>query len=550
MMHIPPHADSSNESDSILRCVHVRLTDRYRWKVVTPTFLRIREGVVERVATSVDALESVASTEMYVGNRPTSMPPSLPSTLSAFPDYQVARRNRYLAELACGPLSLITVLRKLGVSVSGADEERLIAQAGTAGTDFHHLKAMADEMGVYSMGVAISEEHLFRLAIPAVIHNGQFGFSAITAYTSDGAQIAQPFMRRAIIPNGQMAKHFGEPIRALLISQEPLSPDRIGVCPPPHKHEAGPRLRLERTMVAVGRIYRHHWEATLKLFNDGDRSLRIKSVTASCGHVRATADDREVLPGCHSVLRVRGNQEQVGGDLCRVRISTNQSPNSETVVPVRVFLEQAVTLERPVVTMEGVRPNERAKGEIDYEIAEGYRAEQVRVTIPPGAAIEVKVLAKGLRRGKLDISWLGTALLGWHRIAVDVRPDGLPDSAASTLLVAVHVHPRFTVYPKAIWVREEELDKNWRRKVTLDLPGGTSLGRVEFSDPKVSPLFTVVREGVGAKTSVVVTPRRAGVGRLLTGKVVDLVAHLSPDSCVTIPMSFGRKAAFGDNPVR
>ncbi len=241
-------------------------------------------------------------------------------------------------------------------------------------------------------------------------------------------------------------------------------------------------------------------------------------------------------------------KEQVGGVRCEVRLTTDEKSNPKVVVPVRAYLEQAVTLEKPAITFEGVRVKERGGTEVEFEVADGYRPEQVRVKVPSGAPLEVRVRAKDSRQGVLVVSWLGHASPGWHRHDVEVRPDGKSDSTATHLLVTAHVVPRVIVFPESIRVRDEELAKPWRRTITLDLPEGSTLRQAEFTDPDLNPVVTINREGVGRKQTLIISPRKEGLGTLLTGKVSDLIVHFTPESSMKIPTRFGTRASFAKQP--
>lgn len=91
------------------------------------------------------------------------VPPETVDGGRAFPPYQEAVRRQMLREFACGPLSLLKVFDSLGVEISDQESRQITDAAGTTGTNMLQLKRLAEQQGVYSVGVELSASELARL---------------------------------------------------------------------------------------------------------------------------------------------------------------------------------------------------------------------------------------------------------------------------------------------------------------------------------------------------------------------------------------------------
>jgi ABC-type bacteriocin/lantibiotic exporter with double-glycine peptidase domain len=97
-------------------------------------------------------------------------------------------------------LALIALLRQLGRPPSPDEAERLIAVAGTEGTDLRQSKELAKHSGLYAVGVEISLADLRKSRRLAIAHLNGVSFAAILGYEPDGVVVAYPDEGPRIVP--------------------------------------------------------------------------------------------------------------------------------------------------------------------------------------------------------------------------------------------------------------------------------------------------------------------------------------------------------------
>jgi hypothetical protein len=514
-------------------CLRGRLSDDHQWKVRTPLFLSLNAGRVVEVTSNPDLL---IEKERGIERAQAALERS---GLLSFPDYRLARRNRYLGEIACGPLSLLVALRLLGLDISLEKEDKLIAEAGDRGIDLLRLKELAEGEGVHAVGVELTSSDLGRIGLPAVIHDGRFGFAAVTDYSTDGVRIVRPFKPVVIFSSTELTQYYGSSIAALLVSRQPIDLARLGVMRAEEGKIRGPWLRPERTVVSVGRVYKRAWEATLKLKNAGDAPLRIRDITAGCPGVKARVDVSMLQPGETTPLRVNGMQEHVGTFTCNVEISTNETFRKTAQIPVRGYVEQAVWLEPPTIVLDRVLPKCEVAAKVGLGVADGFSPDKVRVRIPEGAPLEGKIGPGECGSPCLILTWRGAATPGWHRYTVQLEPRQTEGYLATPLPVAVHVVPAVEVFPESVWLRDAEVATSWSRRLTARLARPEEL-RVVIADENITKalLLRMSSNGEGEHT-ITLDPRSSGALAPFKGRSVDLVLMAGNETIKKVPITLG-----------
>lgn len=348
LIQVPPHPEgASHATTSGAASTRGRLTDAKRWVVQTPLFLRVDEKTVTTVAQSPELLLGEFGSSDFTAAEPQS-------TRGGFPDYRQLRRAHFLREIACGPLALIAVLQAQGTLLTPEQMDRIVAVAGSRGTDLLQLKELAESHGLHALGIEVSTSKLRTLGQTAIVHVNGIGFVAVIGYTEDGLRVVYPNRPPGIVPDDLFERAFGKPGKALLVTRAPVSTEQFASAPP--ARAKGPLLRPAKSMLPVGRVYTRDWQASLTIHNEGDELLSIKAIKSSCPVIKATVDQADLLPGQSTELRVNGTQTSLGSFICDLSLETNATGAQFARVPVRGYLEQAVAFEKPAVAL-----NDRAR---------------------------------------------------------------------------------------------------------------------------------------------------------------------------------------------
>jgi Peptidase C39 family len=440
-------------------CVRARLTDRKRWRVGGPVFLRMEEGVVQATSKSLEPLLAAGDAA--------DVAPS--QTGRHFPDYRRVRRQLFLRHIACGPLALIAILQQLDVPVGPEEMEGLLSEAGSQGIDMLRLKQLAENQGLHALGVAVSTQKLRDLGHHAIAYLEGQGFVAVTGYVPDGLEVVDPLRPGGIIPDDLFARSFGSPGYALLVSREPLLAAHLGLVPAEMQEEQapGPRLSLSRNILAVGRIHQWQWEAAVTITNDGTQPLELKEVKSCCPDIMTVVvENNSLAPGRATALRAKGKQRVLGAFAYYAEIVTNQERYTTVRVPVRGYLELPVSFEPAAVRIDEVLPNERAVREILLDVSSDVDLNRLVVQTPEKQPLQAKIRPGRDGQPTLAFEWLGAPEPGWHHTKISVKT-GTPDALAAELPVAVQVVPDIQIDPPSLLIREKELETAWSRRVTI-----------------------------------------------------------------------------------
>jgi ABC-type bacteriocin/lantibiotic exporter with double-glycine peptidase domain len=115
---------------------------------------------------------------------------------------------RSISAAACGPLSLITILRRMNIPLSEADIETIIGAAGSKGTSLMQLRQLAKRNGLSALGVELTAEELKRTGLYAVTHLNHTTFAAVTAYSKKGVQLVYTLKKPVVVSDKRFAKAF------------------------------------------------------------------------------------------------------------------------------------------------------------------------------------------------------------------------------------------------------------------------------------------------------------------------------------------------------
>jgi hypothetical protein len=434
------------------------LSAERRWRMRAPTFVLLDRGTVVKVADQLNSLYrdlGVAETDdQEEGGK-------------LFPDYRKIRRERFLKEIACGPLALIRVLQDLGKPLSEEEAESLVDEAGDKGIDMLRLKELAEQYSVHALGVAISPDGLRHMGQRAIVFMDGVGFVPVLGYTKDGFVVAYPLAPAGVLPDDLFARSFGKEGKALLLSDKPLVAARLGISDTPEVEKpSGPRLQAARSIIAVGRLHRKDWEASLTLSNDGSEALEIKEIKTDCSCFQAWVDRKRLAPGDSTQLRAKGTQNRSGGFRYAVTIETNGSEGSPLRIPVRGYLEPPVAFHPPNVYLREILARETADAEVKLVLPRQLNWASLIVTAPKDGSFTAEVVP-GDPDPAIRVHWAGTKQPGIHRGEILVRGAETKDAVAATLPCAVEVVPEITVFPPSLYI-EEPVGNPWTRRLSLE----------------------------------------------------------------------------------
>ena len=385
----------------------------------------------------------------------------------------------FLREIACGPLALIRVLESLDRPLSDEEAERLVDEAGEKVIDMLRLKELAEQHGMHALGLAVAPEHLRQMGQRAIVHLNGVGFLPVLEYVSDGMVVAYPASPPGVLPDDLFAKWFGAEGKALLISNEPLTPIRLGLRAIGSNAEKprSPHLRLERSMIAVGRIHRRNWNASLTLTNDGDEALEIKKVETNCSCFTASPHKQRLEPGESTELHTKGTQEALGGFLYSVEVYTNANEGSPIRIPVRGYLEQPAVFVPPVAFFTDLLPEQKAESEVRLELPRRINHSDLKLVVPNGDSFAAEIVEREQGVG-LRLHWAGASVPGVYSGNLELRVGDAKDAVATRMPWTVQVVPSVIVYPPSLWI-EMGPGGTWNRQLTIesrrDLVGDPSL---------------------------------------------------------------------------
>ncbi len=386
----------------------------------------------------------------------------------AFPDYREVLTYRRLRHTACGPLSLLAILRQMQIAVSEDDAQRIVAAAGNQGTNFDQLRQLAAQFGLYTAGVETTADRLQKLGLFAVAHLNLSRFVAVIGYSEAGFYVVEPLATPVLVSKTRFQELFTG--RALLVSRKPLTqlfPD-AGPATAPGQSAGVTALHLSQTSIGVGTIHSHDWHKSISLSNEGTSALEIKKVVSSCACMTGAVIPPVIPGGQSAVLMVQGTQEELGPFSRMLTLITDRKATPIITVPVQGYLEPPLFLDPPVVEWLHVLANQTARAEVSLRETREADLGRLQLETPSNAPItgEFRRSPDGLVC--LSILWQGSPEPGWHRYRLAVS---LGETCVKTpLYVAAHVVPPLEATPENLVLDEAELrGATWSRRVFLQV---------------------------------------------------------------------------------
>jgi hypothetical protein len=421
LVEVPTDDDSSWPVRPGKVCARARLSAKKRWAGTVPWFLGTKDGVVTIATRSPEVLLNnpwggMRSDDQFAGQFLDQI-----GDEATFPAYRQARRDMFLQEIACGPLSLIAVLQDLAVPLTSDDIEGLLAVAGTHGTDLLQLKDLAEKYGVNTLGVMVTTDKLRQLGQRAIVHLDRVGFAAVTGYFPDGMKVVYPLKPPGIVPDDLFAKSFGQNGYALLLSRRALLPQALGVAPAPAPRIEGPVLELRKNSLSVGRINSYGWEGFLSYRNSGTEPLEISGVDSSCACMTGTVDKIRLLPGETGTLHAVGEQRSIGKFRYSFTMKTNQGDPKEVKIPVQGYVEYPVAFDKPGWVVSGLLSNRPTALEVPLDLSPGIDPESLDVQTSPNGPLAAFIVRPLGQAPGLRVQWKGDDKIGWQRFQIDVK---------------------------------------------------------------------------------------------------------------------------------
>jgi hypothetical protein len=461
LVEMPPFANPSSAArQKHLRCVLARLSDSKRWSVPLPTALRVSDGRVTAITNL--AKEIVAASALLTA----SGAQTSGGRSSGAPATQ--RDATLLRETACGPLSLIAVLKSLGVELTERDEETMIDAAESRGTNLLQLKELAEKFGMHAFGADLSLAALRRLKRPAVVFVDGIGFAAVIGFRPGGVVVVRPLRSPRLESDEAFERSFGKTGHALIVSDRP-SPN-WAAAPTNASPVSGPRLRPASSLISTGRIYQHVWSAGIDLYNDGDAALTIHETRPSQVSTTVSVSETTVAPGGKTRLVAAGRREQTGSFTEYVVVTTNDPNGPIRKIPIRGYLDAPIAFSAPAVIADGLVVASGGEVTIPAALAEQVTPDSLLVDIDPTAPFalaEIRQLSG--RNVEVILRLADSAKPGLYRFPMTVRGDAT-DSVATSVNVTASVVPRLRALPGSVWIRDDELQpgSRWSRRIRVD----------------------------------------------------------------------------------
>lgn len=307
---------------------------------------------------------------------------------SPFPDFGPAWELRRLRNSACGPLSLIAILKRMDVSLSPQQTRDLLSAAGPAGTSLKQLQDLARDRGVHGLGAQLSVRQLKETGLFAIAHIRGNHFVAVVGYSQGGVQIVPPLRPPILIEDDRFQQLFGKSGTVLLLAAVPISPEQLGLEVPAPDGDgtgSGPSLSYSASETMIGVTHLPRWKKTVTLHNGGTEALEIYNVKASCASTSVDIQRRSIPPGETALLAVEGRTNGLGSVGCQVFLTTNQPSEPLVRLTFRGYYEPAVRVNPPCLTFPRVLAGRPAESRVSLSIAPDCDPNQVVAFIPEGA---------------------------------------------------------------------------------------------------------------------------------------------------------------------
>lgn len=571
-VEVPPYTGSAVPQLPLSRGHnHARLLANKSTFIATPAQLFIRDGIVMRVeldpssnllhercnrnreATSpkLSSLSMIAPATLNM--QPNASVERASATVEYegwLPDYRFIRDQHLFNEVACGPRSLLTVLRSLGIAINEADERTILSAAGTSGIDMLSLKKLAEDFGVYAKGIQASISTLRKLGLPAVVHLRSAGFAAVTSYTPHAVQVIYPPSRKVTLNDEELAEAYGPQGFALIMSTSPIPDANIGASEAlqsaTEQHLTG--LTTSSSMLAIGRIHKTSWEGRLTISNDTGREIALIAPAVSCSCMTAQLEQSRLQHKESTVLHVQGRQSAWGSFNHSILIRTAEQEAIQMTIPIHGFLESSCFFDRPIVSLRGIFADDTAEVSVPFELPDSIDIAEVVASSYNDAPVALKIIRDSARgRPCLVIDWLGSSKAGWHNFRIDLGTPSIADSPSTPAWLAVEVVPRVEAQPPSLLIQRCDFERSWSRTVAVQINDPEVLKSAvsfDWSDPAFETAIAVSAAPANTfPTKLTFTPKGDAKenAEILSGRSAKLNVHCGNVS-TTIQLFFGENA--------
>jgi methylamine utilization protein MauE/peptidase C39-like protein len=401
--------EKPSEAGSTRQVLRATMAPGREWIISVPNFVRLQDGIVlsqtQNVQTAVQALVP-SEKDQDVG-------------AYLFPDYAAIRREMFLKEIACGPLALIKILEELRIPLDENKAEALLDEAGDKGIDLLRLKELAEENGLHALGVECSVEALRKLNLKAVVQLEKIGFAAVIGYRPEGIVTVYPLRAPGILPDDVFEKAFGKNGKALLISRSPLRADRLGVART-EANTQGPPLTVRPSQLAVGRIHRKDWEASVTLSNEGNEPVLIDEITTVPPGISVVPESATIAPGMQIQVRAKGRHFQLGGFTNQVQLSTKKGQHAFPItIPVWGYIEAPIGFAQPTVRVTGLGAGQASSVCMPFSLPKSIPFDKLRLEVPKRSPLTAYL--KNQEGGpQVEVQWSGSLECKWHNYEIKV----------------------------------------------------------------------------------------------------------------------------------
>jgi hypothetical protein len=423
-----------------------RLDPRMEWIATVPLELHVTNGVVEAG-----------------DSRPTEKDQKERSTAK---QQAQSTSDAALMDVACGPLSVLTVLESRGIYPSPEKKRALLEKARPSGTSLLQLKDMLESEGLHCLGSRLGVRRLHEIGLPAIISVGGTGFAAVTGYSEGAVEVVFAGKPAALVSDQELETRFGAAGAALLVSEQNIDTSALTFQP-----ARKPAISLSRTFCPVGIVHSRHWKTSVRLQNNSDEAIDIRGVTPSCRCMTATIQPMRIELGRDAVLQVDGNSETVGPFRYGIKVETSASDDSSQLnIPVRGWFEPAAIPSRLAVSFKELVQGDRATEIVPIEAKDLAQAALAKIRVTPGAPLSAALERNSTNALQLRLDWHGTQRTGYQSYTVELM-DPLDDKATqgTTIDVSCTVVPVFSSQPSSVVLTDQELQTGWQRQLDLTL---------------------------------------------------------------------------------
>jgi hypothetical protein len=265
----------------------------------------------------------------------------------------------------------------------------------------------------------------------------------------------------------------------------------------------GPKLTPSSTVLAVGRISKREWVASIDLYNDGGSPLHITQVIPSCSCMKPVLDGNVVQPGGHAKLTVTGHEEFSGSIARDILIKSDDASKEPCMLPVRGYVDPAIMLDRSLIEIPASLFKTGGELSLGFATDKAILQKDVVVLVDNMPQVSARCELEG-GTGKLYLKVAGGGKPGWIRGKVNLHLAGQgTDDAPSILQVLSYIPPEISTTPASIRFGDDGAD-GLRRSVQLHSQTPIEAARFEWSEASFQANVTASMSNVSAHDASIV----------------------------------------------